>query len=343
MDITTRHRVTAVDIAQRLGLAPTTVSHVLAGRAGRVRIKAETQERVLQTAREMGYRTNASARAMRTGNFGCAAFIQPLRHMFLDPALLVGLSRGLEEVNMQLSVAHVADDVFGDDEYLPKIVRELAADGLFINAAFDFPQGFLDAIATHRIPTVWINQRREADCVFPDDFTGGVMGARHLLALGHERVAFAVANPSDPHYSVAERRGGYEAAMRDAGLAPRTFSLQSPLPGDHRLEGAANMLLGPDRPTAVLAYEINTALPILVAAARCGLEVPRDLSLVTFHGKIEFYSGADVTTLVAGWEQIGREAVRALRRKIAEPDLSLPPLAVAPSLFAGLTCVPPRS
>jgi len=323
MDITTRHRVTAVDIAQRLGLAPTTVSHVLAGRAGRVRIKAETQERVLQTAREMGYRTNASARAMRTGNFGCAAFIQPLRHMFLDPALLVGLSRGLEEVNMQLSVAHVADDVFGDDEYLPKIVRELAADGLFINAAFDFPQGFLDAIATHRIPTVWINQRREADCVFP--------------------VAFAVANPSDPHYSVAERRGGYEAAMRDAGLAPRTFSLQSPLPGDHRLEGAANMLLGPDRPTAVLAYEINTALPILVAAARCGLEVPRDLSLVTFHGKIEFYSGADVTTLVAGWEQIGREAVRALRRKIAEPDLSLPPLAVAPSLFAGLTCVPPRS
>jgi LacI family transcriptional regulator len=340
-------RITAVDIARHVGLAPTTVSHVLAGRAGRVRIKVETQERVLQAAQELGYRTNTSARAMRTGHFGCAALIQPLRHMYLAPELLLGLSLGLEAANMHLSVAHVADEAFGDNEYLPKIVRELAADGLFINAAFDFPKGFLEAVEAHHIPTLWINQKRAADCIFPDDFAGGVQAAEHLIAMGHRRVAFVVANPTDRHYSVLDRRAGYESAMREAGLEPQVCSLmdvEAYTSGDlrdRRIERAAQLLSGPDRPTAILAYEFDTALPVIVAAGNAGLQIPKDLSVAMFHSKIEYYTGLGITTVVVSWE-IGRDSVLALRTKIDGPQTPLPPLAVLPSLHQGNTCAPPK-
>lgn len=346
--MSTKNHITAVDIAKHLGLAPTTVSHVLAGRAERVRIKSETQNRVLEAARSMGYRTNASARAMRTGHFGCAAFIQPLRHMYLAPALLVGLSRELEKRNMHLSLAHVSDDVFADEEYLPKIVRELAADGLVINAAFDFPQNFLDAIESHHIPTIWVNHQRAMDCVYPDDFTGGLMGTQHLLAMGHTNIVFAIANPLDTHYSVGARQGGYEEAMRSAGLQPHVVPLadvEAMLQGhrsDQRIARATQLLTAPDRPTAILAYERDTALPILFAAAGLGLEVPRDLSLAMFHSQIDSHSGYDITTLLAGWETIGRETVDALLQKINEPKQPMEPRPVTPTLFEGKTCAPPQ-
>lgn len=339
--------VTTVDIARHLGLSQATVRHVLNGRAEKLRIREDTRRRVMDAAQELGYRPNASARAMSTGRSGSAAFIQPLRHMYLAPELLVGLSQGLEEANMHLSLAHVSDEVIGDEEFLPKIVREVAADGLFLNAAFDPPPSFVRAIESHRIPTIWINQRRAADCVNPDDFAGAALATRHLLGLGHERIAFAIANPTDAHYSVRDRQAGYEAAMREAGRTPWVYPLSVVPPGasgpvgDRRIERAMDLLDLPGRPTAILAYEIDSALPILMAAAHRGVPVPEALSLAMFHRRIDSFSGVPITAMLAGWEEIGRRAVGALREKIREPDRPLAPLAIAPILYRGGTCAPP--
>jgi DNA-binding LacI/PurR family transcriptional regulator len=156
--------ITAGDIAARLGLAPTTVSHVLAGRGDRVRIKAETQRRVLDAARELGYRPNASARAMRTGRFGSAALIQPLHNVFLPADFLLAAAGELERQQMHLSVAQIPDEVLGGEDraagFLPKVVRELTADGLLINMIVGIPDEFVRAVRAHQIPTVFVNSRQ---------------------------------------------------------------------------------------------------------------------------------------------------------------------------------------
>ncbi|RYF43578.1 MAG: hypothetical protein EOO38_18730 [Cytophagaceae bacterium] len=77
-------------------------------------------------------------------------------------------------------------------------------------------------------------------------------------------------------------------------------------------------------------------------AARLGLEVPRDLSLMMFHSQIDSHSGIDITTLLAGWEQIGRETVTALQKKIRDSQTLLDPHPVTPALFEGKTCAPPH-
>ena len=70
-----RGPVTATMVAAHLGVSKATVTHGLAGRGTEQRIRPETQRRVLEAAQALGYRPNVSARAIRTGRFGCAALM----------------------------------------------------------------------------------------------------------------------------------------------------------------------------------------------------------------------------------------------------------------------------
>lgn len=345
--------VTAVDLAEKLGLAPTTVSHVLAGRGDRLRIKAETQQRILQLAQEMGYRINTSARAMRTGRFGCATLVQPLRHHYLPWPLLVSLSRELEQRNMHLSMAHAGDEALTDSSYLPKVVRELAADGLFINHTERFPASFLEAVALHHLPCIRINIAEETDSVYPDDFLGGQMAAQYLLSLGHRRITFAIAayyDFAEPeaadlslyHYSVPARYSGGFTEMRKVGLTLEGFTMAEPDrdrdTSDHRVAKAVEYLKRPNRPTAIIAYEIQTALPFLIAAGRCGIRIPEDLSLIQFHGADNDAAGVNITTIRNNWERAAKEAVEMLCQKMACPDEAISSHVIPPTLVLGDTC-----
>src|SRR5215467_9986205 len=86
---------TIATIAAHLGLSRATVTHVLNGRATEQRIRPETQARVLEVARELGYRANASARAVRAGRFGSVALIQSQRGQYLPDELLHGLTSAI--------------------------------------------------------------------------------------------------------------------------------------------------------------------------------------------------------------------------------------------------------
>jgi DNA-binding LacI/PurR family transcriptional regulator len=352
-----KNHITAGDIAARLGLAPTTVSHVLAGRGDRVRIKADTQRRVLDAARELGYRPNASARAMRTGRFGSAAVIQPLRNVYLPSHLILGLAEELERHGMHLSVAQIPDETLDRHDltagFLPKVVRELTADGLLINMIVGIPDEFVAAIEAHSIPTVWINSRHGADCVHPDDEGNARLAAEHLLSLGHRRIAYVQlknAGAGPPHYSEGDRFAGYAAAMRAAGLAPRRVTLP-PVPttyeamaADRRAAEAEAFLRGlpaAERPTALLCYELDTAMPCLLGAAAAGLSVPGDLSVMMFHNTLDQLTGRGITALIHHVQDLGHEAARMLVEKVREPGRSLPPRALPGHVLPGATTGPP--
>ena len=339
--------MTAGDIAGTLGLAPATVSHVLGGRGNQLRIKTETQERIWVTAREMGYRTNASARAMRTGRSGNVALIQPQMHSYLPFTLLTGLSAALERRNMHLSLAYARDEALGDAGYLPKVVREWAADGLLINYIASFSAPFLEVLRGEQIPSIWLNKKREADCVYPDDFVGGQMAARHLLELGHRQIAYVSAkitdNP-DPHYSEIDRYQGYATEMQTAGLNPRRLDVPHPVvtysaktPDEEPARAAMNLMRLADRPTAFLCYEFEISTPLLLAAAQCGLRVPEDISVMTFHGWEDATVGRAVTAIINRWDNVAEAAIIALEEKLALPDRLTAPRAIAPALAPGST------
>jgi len=341
---------TKATIAARLNLSRATVTSVLNGRGSLDRISAETQRRVLEDAREIGYRTNVSARATRTGRFGNVAFIQSVLGQYLPSELMDGLAAAVADKDMHLVLTQVTDVVIDDESYLPHTLRELSADGVLINRHVGFSPSLLDRIHKLRIPAIFLNVQQEYDCIHPDDVMGGRIATEFLLGLGHERIAFVdTVETEDDHYSNAARREGYAQAMTAAGRAPWLFFIPTEWavegqPGaDRRVEEAKVLLDRADRPTAVVAYELAESMAIVRAASLLGLRIPQDLSIIHFHHRIDERFFVPFHTVSNAMEAVGTGAIRMLVEKMKNPEVPLPERTVPEFLLeGGVTCMPPR-
>jgi LacI family transcriptional regulator len=107
------------------------------------------------------------------------------------------------------------------------------------------------------------------------------------------------------------------------------------------LEPLRAWLSGPDRPTAIIAYEAVYAVPVFCAALSLGLQIPQDLSLLTFHDKPVTEPGICISTMLIPAEEMGHTAVDMVLQKIASPEDDLSPQAVTFGFEKGRTCAPP--
>ena len=309
-------------------------------------IAQETRKRILQVASELGYRPNTSARAMVTGKFGSVALLLSsyANRSFLSIHMLDGIEDELASRELQLTVSKLPDEKLTNEGFVPKILRELMSDGLLINYIDNIPQRMLDMIKDHDIPSVWINSKQDYNCVHPDEFGAGQRATEHLLKLGHRRIALVNYSFSN-HYSMSDRARGYESAMRQAGLSPQIFSASKPIKRADRPALAKQMLETPDRPTAVVAGSVSSVNPFLWAMRDLELEVPRDLSIVTFYVSMwnDNDAAVDVATIITPFYEVGRVATRMLTKKIADPHRPLPTKAIESNLIEGQTCASPPS
>jgi Transcriptional regulators len=340
-------RPTIATIAAHMGLSRATVTHVLNGRAEEQRIRPETQHRVREVARQLGYRPNASARAIRAGRFGNVALIQSLLGAYLPRELLYGLTTAIADKDLHLVVTQVPDGVIDDDTYLPHAMRELSADGALINRHVGYSPHLLEQIHRLRIPVVFLNVRQEFDCIHPDEVMGGRTATEFLLGLGHERIAYVESDVPIPHFSNSDRRAGYEQAMAAAGrgpwvhLLPREWESPGQPSVDRRVESARALLAHADRPTAIIAYELTEAMAVVQAAHLAGLRIPQDLSVVLFHNRIDDSYFRPFQTVSNVMEEVGAQAIDMLLEKMKDPELPLPTRAVPTVMLEGVTCAPP--
>lgn len=332
--------VTLKRIAEHCGLSAQTVGYILNGKADLFR--PETRDKVLAAARELGYRPNAAAKAMRSGRFGCAALVlstQPGRSSIFPP-LLAGIDDELAKAGMHLVHAPLADERLADTGFVPKILSQVMADGLLINYNAAIPAALIEAIEQHRIPAVWINSQQPYNCVYPDDLGAGRQATEHLLALGRRRIAYVdyshgSLRPAD-HYSARDRLDGYAQAMRAAGLQSRVIDSEHGLSAGQRLPAILAWLDAADRPDAVVTYSPRDVGPILHAAtALRRLRVPQDLALATIDDDIADQSGVAVTTVMIPRYDLGRVAVEMLLERIAHPRRELTPRVLPCRLQVG--------
>ncbi len=326
--------VTLRTIAEQAGVSRPTVSHILNPTSRRAGLFAEeTRNRVIAIAKEMGYRPNAAARSTSTGRFGAVTLLlsQFGNRSQVPPRLLDGIDEALAETDLHLTLARLPDEKLTDNAVMPKLLRQLASDGLLINYNAHIPQRMIDLIARFDLPGVWINSKQPHDCIYPDDEKAGFDATQLLLQAGHTRIAFVDytygKTPVRRHYSNTDRRAGYARAMLDAGLTPRLICGDDHLPLEQRIDFTRAWLGRDDRPSAVVCYTHHESAPILTTADRMGLSIPRDLSIVTVHDEVVRHYDIPVPTLVLPEREIGRRAVEMLRRRIEESSV-MPAVAV---------------
>jgi DNA-binding LacI/PurR family transcriptional regulator len=330
-------RLTLRDVAAELGVSPKTVSNAYVRPD---QLSASLRQRILETATRLGYPgPDPVAAGLRRGRVGAigVAYDNHLSYAFDDPttsALLAGVTSVVDDAGAGLLLLPGSSDPARRTAGATQAV----VDGVIASSVAD-DDPLLQLVIARRLPLVVIDQPgpdRLADLgavIVPwigiHDQAGAEAAAEYILQLGHRLlgvVSFALsrgrpADFADSHIQVAgtfavtrRRLAGYRAAAERHGIAWNTVPVWAGTDStiDEGDAGATAVLARNPRPTALLCLSDRIAEGAFKAAARAGLRVPDDLSIIGFDDAAALAAAHHLTTVRQPSRDKGAHAARAL-------------------------------
>jgi LacI family transcriptional regulator len=276
-------RVTLRDVARLAGVHPGTASRAL-NEQTRSLVNAETAQRVIVAADELGYHPNPIARGLKTNRSYTVGVLIPDIENPLFPPIIRGIEDRLDQAGYTPVIASTENDAERERINF-RAMRARQVDG-FITATARIDHELLDEIAGLGVPLVLVNRRVE-DGSLPsataDDRHGVRLAVEHLADLGHTRIAF-LGGPTELSTG-RQRRDGFAEAMRARGLEPdpelMLVGTAFTLPEGQRL--CLEALDGGRAFTAIVAGNDLMALGCYDALAERGRSCPDDVSVVGYN------------------------------------------------------------
>ncbi|MDF7775552.1 LacI family DNA-binding transcriptional regulator [Sphingomonas sp. AOB5] len=277
-------RITIIDLADKLGVSPTTISRALRSKGG---MSEETRDRIRKAAELHGYVPNKAGAALSTGRVFSIGYIVPKDARGYPSQLQADVMRGLVE---ELAKSGYSLTVYSEDYFLAEGTslleagHKIRADALVVTIEHSDPVA--PPAQPLPLPLMVVNRRLEgidADFILADEERGGLLAVDHLLGLGHRGIAF-VGGPSD-HAAMARRREGYADALAEAGIAYDADLVE------HRDEfswqaghAACAALLdrAGGRFTGIFCGSDILAFGVLKCLEERGLAVPGDIAVASF-------------------------------------------------------------
>ena len=306
-------RPTLEQVARAAGVSKGTASKVLNRRPD---ISPQTRRRVEQAIDELGYVPTTGPRESDRLQKVNVVF-NTLVNLY-SMHVLEGIVAAAHAQRVEVLVDMLGPDPDGDGPLSAAWIRRLAALGRtgVIVVTSELTADQRDLMRAVGLSTVLVDPLNPLDdevvSVGATNFAGGMQATRHLLDLGHRRIAFAGGPPSS--MASHERLQGYLSAMSSAGAAiDKGLILEREFNVPAGLEMASTFLAAPRPPTAVFAGCDATALGVLEGARQRGLRVPQDLSVVGFDDTYMAVSSAPpLTTVRQPIVDMGRVALRTL-------------------------------
>lgn len=319
--------ITLKEVAQQAQISVPAASLILNGK-GEIYSK-DTNERVHQAARTLGYRPNLAARAARSGKFQAIDLLLSNKSSAsrLSVQLMQSILSSLATKNMHMTVSQISDEKLTDQQYLPKVLQQHMVDGMLINYTHHFPEQLSELIYESKLPAIWMNTPLKYDCIYPDEIHAGTIATQHLLDHGHRDIAYIEFDRSE-HYSRTDRYAGYEQAITSLGLKPKRATFKTCYPDELLIDPMScdiskQMIqwfsAQKKCPTAIVTYSAWEAQAIIFSAVVFGLKVPDDLSVITIGDNVSSSMGISLTNAVLPLSKMGQLAVDLLMRKIKAP------------------------
>lgn len=318
------------DVAKAAGVSRTTASLVLSGRGRELRISADVERRVLRAAEELRYRRNIVSVGLRTGTSRTIGFVSDT----VATSRLAGdMIKGALEAARDRGFMLFIGETEGDTELelgLLQAMQDRQVDGFILASMFTRTIKVPESITA--APAVLLNALPEEPtglpAVLPDEVEAGRRAARVLLDAGHRDGIYLVgAGPNlrdGPADSVAavERLVGIREALGEAGV--RVADARACPDWQPELGLAATRdLLETARPRALICFNDRIAMGAYQALDDAGLNVPTDVSVVSFDDHpIASWMRPRLTTVALPHYELGRKAVEVLFTEIGRdrPD-----------------------
>jgi DNA-binding LacI/PurR family transcriptional regulator len=316
------------DVAQASGVHVSTVSRVVNG-AGDVVVRPETRQRILEAARELGYRPNAMARGLKLSTAGALGVLVPsLRNPLWSEIIHGAVSRAWERDFVVLLAEDTGEDSV--QEAHERLVAEGRIDGLLVLSARS-GSPILERLARDRIPVVFANRGLQGSGrnVVMDEEATMILIADHLVSLGHSRVGH-IDGPPDID-TAARRVAAFGQLAENRGI--ELLVEHTPFDEQGGLAAMELLLSRERRPSACVVASINQVIGAVRAVRERGIGVPEQLYLVSVDEEpLLDYLDVPVTGVELPLFELGIAAADALIEQIGGSpprDIVLP---TAPSL-----------
>lgn len=321
-----------------------------------MRISADVEARVLQAVRDTGYRPNQVSRSLRTGTTKTIGFLSDtVSTTPFAGHLIWGALDAARERGHLLFIAETEGDLELERQLI-HAMHDRQVDGIILASMYTRkitpPKALLDG------PAVLLNAlpagRSAISAVIPDEAGAGRAAARALLDAGHrDGICMIGAGPGGapaPRGSVAavERLQGILATLREAGVAVADAVGCSDWQPDQGLRATRQLLGRNPRPSALICFNDRLALGAYHALADAGLQVPADVSVVSFDDEVFApWIRPQLTTVALPHYELGGAAVRLLLEQANGSDKQAPRIHRIPmqlrerGSIRGLTCAQP--
>ncbi|MDN3667907.1 LacI family DNA-binding transcriptional regulator [Echinicola jeungdonensis] len=315
-------QVTIKDIAKALNISSSTVSRALKDYPG---ISEETKSRVKALAKEMNYRPNAVALSLRKSKSHTIGVIIPeVVHFFFSTVI-----SGIEEVayanGYNVILCQTNEKVEREISSVDTIISN-QIDGLLVSYSKETTDfSHFQKLIDYDYPVVFFDRAPELGDVVNvtvNDFSGAYQAVQHLISQGYREILH-LAGPKNLLIS-KNRKEGYQAALKDAGLEIREDRIiECPLGTPEESEEICLKLFSDpnERPDAVFSSNDIAALGALKAIKSLGLEVPKDVGVVGF-SNWQFASMIDppLSTVSQPGFQMGEKAAQLLLEMIDQKE-----------------------
>ncbi|MBO3663174.1 LacI family DNA-binding transcriptional regulator [Microbacterium stercoris] len=303
-----RTGVTRDDVARLAGVSAAAVSYVINGTK---KLSPETEERVADAIRKLGYRPNRAARALRLGSAETLGIIVPdaTNPFFAALTHEVEIAAGRRGYSM---IAVNADELAaGYDAHRLEMLVSRGVDGVILcTSPSPDDAGVLEAAG---VPYVTLNQpgtgtRRTS--VGVDLREGARIAVEHLAQHGHRTIGLIAGLSSEG--AREEREAGWRAAVQQLGAMPGALEW-SPFTPAGGYEAGLRMVASGELPPALFVSSDQLAKGLLKAFHEHGVRVPEDVALVAFDGTEDAeYCWPPLTTVAQPVAAMAEAAIEAL-------------------------------
>jgi DNA-binding LacI/PurR family transcriptional regulator len=298
-----------------------------------------TRERVLQIAKDIGYRPDTRARLLRSSRSRLLGVQFGLQHAF-HTDLVEGIYAAAESAGYQVALSAVAPS--RSEQHAVETLLADRCEALILLGP-EAPPARLTELAG-LLPVVSVARRlrlpsKNIDVVRTADDEGARQAVDHLVALGHRDIVHIDGGKAP---GAADRRRGYRTAMNRHGLADHIRVLPGGLTEDDGTAAARALLTTRLRATAVLAFNDRCATGVLDTFLRSGVPVPGEVSVIGFDdSRLARLAHIDLTTIGQDIPGLTQQAVaRAVAQLEGEPALDRETV-IAPYLVVRSTTASP--
>lgn len=311
--------VKLADIAEIFGVSTVTVSKALSGKKG---VSEEMRERIVEKARELGYKQPSVIRREQQGRSYTIAVLMASRYLDQYTSFYWKMYQELAAraaARECITSLEIITDTEETPYETPRLLSENLVDGYMILGPVG--QGYLDSLMKDcDLPFVYLDgadRERDIDCVVTDNFYGMYRMTSYLLEKGHRRIAFV--GSIDSTESILDRYYGYHKALHKYGLSVREDwviedrDLRTGLAEGYKITLPADK----DGPTAFACNCDRTAGAVIELLRAQGKKVPEDCSVVGFDNYL--YPGlcnVPITTYEVDMREMVSRALYILRKKI---------------------------